>query len=202
MPRRSRLQLVGGIYHCTQHGINDFPIYRSDEDREMFLRYLGEEIARSEWDCLAYSLMRTHYHLLIRLTKETLSSGFQRLNGRYAQTFNLRYGRRGHVFERRFRDVLVESDAHRYETARYIHLNAPKVNACPRPEDYPWCDFAATMGLVARDPYVDPMKALDVFGDDLEAARRGYAVFMAERDPRVRRGYVGVRPGPDPGLRR
>lgn len=196
MPRRRRFQLVGGTYHCTQHGINDLPIYRSDGDRQTFLSYLGEEIARSEWECLAYSLMRTHYHLLIRLTKETLSSGFQHLNGRYAQTFNLRYGRRGHVFERRFRDVLVESDAHRYEVARYIHLNAPKVNVCPNPEDYPWCDFAATMGLAPPDPYVDPRRALDVFGDDLETARDGYARYMAERDPRVRRGQTRARPRP------
>lgn len=202
MPRRPRLQIIGGIYHCTQHGINDLPIFRSDDDRQTFLGYLGEEIARSEWECLAYSLMRTHYHLLIRLTKKTLSSGFQRLDGRYAQTFNLRYGRRGHVFERRFRDVLVESDVHRYEAARYIHLNAPKVNASVSPEEYPWCDFAATMGLVAPDPYVDPGRALELFGHDLEAARAMYALYMAERDPRVRRGYVGVRPGPDPGFRR
>lgn len=194
MPRRPRFQLVGGIYHCVQHGINNLPIYRSDDDRQTFLRYLGEEIARSEWECLAYSLMRTHYHVLIRLTKETLSSGFQRLNGRYAQTFNLRYGRRGHLFERRFRDVLIESEAHRYEAARYIHLNAPNVDACTRPEDYPWCDFAATMGLTDPDPYVDPRKALDVFGDDLPTARRRYARYMAERDPRVRRGQTRARP--------
>jgi putative transposase len=182
------------VYHVTQHGIDDHPIFRSDDDRERFLRFLVDEVARSEWQCLAYSLMRTHYHLLIRLLKCTLSSGFQRLNGRYAQSFNRVHGRRGHVFERRFNDVLVESDAHRYEVARYIHLNAPRAHACERPEDHVWCDYAATVGLVDRDPVVDPKLALELFGSDLRSARRAYRRFVSEPDPRVRRGQTRARP--------
>jgi hypothetical protein len=169
-------------------------IYRDDEDRELFLELLRQEIARSGWQCLAYSLMRTHYHLLIRLTKETLSSGFQRLNSRYAQQFNLRHGRRGHLFERRFRDVLVESEAHRFEVGRYIHLNAPRANMCEVPEDYYWTDYAATIGLVAPDSVVDASKALDIFGKDLPTAQRRYVEFVREADPRVRRGQTRVRP--------
>jgi hypothetical protein len=169
-------------------------IYRDDEDRELFLQLLGQEIARSEWRCLAYSLMRTHYHLLIHLTKETLSSGFQRLNSRYAQRYNLRHGRRGHLFERRFRDVLVESEAHRFEVSRYIHLNAPRAGVCRLPEQYPWSDYAATIGLVDPDPLVDASSTLDVFGRDLANARRRYVQFVEEADPRVRRGQTRVRP--------
>jgi putative transposase len=194
MPRKPRIQIVGGIYHVTQHGLDDRPIFRGDEDRERFLAYLTDEVGRSEWQCLAYSLMRTHYHLLIRLQELTLSSGFQHLNGRYAQSFNRIHGRRGHVFERRFRDVLVESEAHRYEVTRYIHLNAPRANACRHPEEHVWCDYAATMGLVDRDPIVDPRLALELFGADLQAARRAYLRFMSEPDPRVRRGQTRVRP--------
>jgi REP element-mobilizing transposase RayT len=187
------------VHHCVQHGVNDMPIFRDDNDRELFLLLLGQEIARSQWQCLAYSLMRTHYHLLIRLTKETLSSGFQRLNGRYAQQYNLRHGRRGHLFERRFRDVLVETEAHRYEVSRYIHLNAPRANICPRPEDYPWSDYAATVGLAAPDPLVDATSAVAIFGASLSTARRRYVRFVEEADPRVRRGQTRVRPGSDPG---
>jgi len=192
--RKPRIEIAGGIYHVTQHGIDDRPIFRSDTDRERFLAYVGEEIVRSAWQCLAYSLMTTHYHLLIRLGKCTLSSGFQRLNGRYAQSFNRFYGRRGHVFEARFRDVLVETDAHRGEATRYIHLNAPRAHACERPEDHVWCDYGATIGLVERDPIVDPRVALELFGDDLRVARRAYARFVAEPDLRVRRGQTRVRP--------
>lgn len=194
MPRPPRIQLIGGLYHCIQHSVDNLVLYRSDADRELFLRYLGEEAARSDWHCLAYSLMKTHYHLLIRLTKETLSSGFQRLNGRYAQTYNRTYGRRGHVFERRFRDVLIESESHRYEVTRYIHLNAPRANACQRPEDHVWCDYASTVGLTSPDPLVDPRHTLELFGRDLRVARERYRAFVDEPDPRIRRGQTRARP--------
>jgi putative transposase len=194
MPRRPRIEIAGETYHVTQHGVDDHRIYRDDVDRETFLRFLREELTRSSWTCLAYTLMSTHYHLLIRLDETSLSSGFQRLNGRYAQAFNHRHGRRGHFFERRFRDVMVESDSHFCECIRYIHLNAPRANMCEVPEDHVWCDYASTMGLVARDPIVDPRAALDVFGDRLEVARRRYAEYVAEADPRVRRGLTRARP--------
>jgi hypothetical protein len=144
--------------------------------------------------------MKTHYHALIRLQKLTLSSGFQRLNSRYAQAFNRVHGRRGHLFERRFRDVLVESESHRYEVTRYIHLNAPRANACTRPEEYPWCDYGSTVGLFERDPIVDPRAALELFGSDLPTARRRYRRYVEERDPRARRGLTRVRPPSDPGV--
>lgn len=192
MPRKPRVQFPGQTFHVTQHGIGDAPIFRGDGDREAFLRMLGEEIARSEWRCLAYSLMRTHYHLLIKLQKESLSSGFQRLNSRYAMYFNRTHGRRGVFFERRFRDVLVESEGHRYEVLRYIHLNAPKANVCGRPEEHVWCDYAATVGLVAPDPLVDPRESLELFGADLRAARRAYIRYINEPDLRKRRGQTRV----------
>ena len=198
MPRKPRIEIEGGIYHVTQHGIDDRPIFRGDGDRERFLEMVGDEIARSAWQCLAYSLMTTHYHLLIRLRECTLSSGFQRLNGRYAQVFNRMHGRRGHVFEARFRDVLVESDAHRAEATRYIHLNAPRAQVCEQPEEHVWCDYGATIGLVDRDPIVDPRLALELFGSDLRTARIAYARFVAEPDPRVRRGQTRVRPREPP----
>jgi putative transposase len=194
MPRPPRIEVPGGIYHVTQHGIDERPIFRNDADRERFMLYVGDELARSAWECLAYSLMTTHYHLLIQIEECTLSSGFQRLNGRYAQSFNRLHGRRGHVFEARFRDVLVESDAHRWEAPRYIHLNAPRANVCERPEEHVWSDYAATLGLVGPDPLVEPRVALKPFGGDLGAARRSYAKFVAEPDPRIRRGQTRARP--------
>ena len=194
VPRTPRIEIVGATYHVTQHGIDDRRLFRDDADRETFLRFFGDELARSSWTCLGYTLMSTHYHLLMRIEKPTLSSGFQRLNGRYAQMYNLRHARRGHLFERRFRAVIVESDEHRCEVMRYIHLNAPRANMCDSPEDHVWCDYASTVGLVARDPLVDPHVALELFGDRLDVARRRYMAFVAEADPRVRRGQTRARP--------
>ena len=194
MPRAPRIEIAGETYHVTQHGIDDHRIFRDDVDRETFLRFLRQEVARSDWTMLAYTLMSTHYHLLLRLDKPTLSSGFQRLNGRYAQAFNHRHGRRGHFFERRFRDVMIESDAHYCEAMRYIHLNAPRANMCDAPEDHAWCDYGSTIGLFPRDRIVDPRTALEAFGDRLDVARRRYLEFVAEADPRVRRGLTRARP--------
>ena len=192
MARPPRIQFPGQVFHVTQHGIGSEPIFRSDIDRETFLAYLGHEVGRSEWTCLAYSLMRTHYHVLVRLAKSTLSTGFQRLNSRYAMYMNRVYGRRGVFFERRFRSVLVESEAHRYEVLRYIHLNAPRANVCGLPEEHVWCDYAATVGMVDPDPIVDPRHALELFGPDLATARKAYLEFVNEADLRVRRGQTRV----------
>jgi putative transposase len=176
----------------TQHGVDDRKIFRDDADRARFVTLLEQEVERSAWTCLAYSLMSTHYHLLVRLQKCTLSSGFQHLNGRYAQAYNLRHGRRGHLFESRFRDVIVETDAHRYEATRYIHLNAVRANMCAAPEAHVWSDYASTVGLLPRDPIVDPSVSLELFGEQLDKARKSYAAYVAEADPRVRRGQTRV----------
>ncbi|HST18233.1 MAG TPA: transposase [Gaiellaceae bacterium] len=194
MPRPLRINNPGDTFHVTQHGVDDRRVFRDDVDRETFIRLLRDEVARSSWTCLAYALMSTHYHVLLRLNEPTLSSGCQRLNGRYAQAYNLRWGRRGHLFERRFRDVIVDSDAHRYEVTRYIHLNATRAHMCEAPEDHVWSDYGSTIGLLPPDPLVDPKVSLELFGDRLDVARRRYLAFVAEADPRVRRGQTRVRP--------
>jgi REP element-mobilizing transposase RayT len=194
MARQLRLDLAGATYHVTQHGIDDMAIFNDDDDRNCFLRFLGVELVRSRWTCLAYCLMKTHYHLLVRPRKATLSSGFHHLNGRYAQWFNTQHGRRGHVFESRFRDRLVESLAYRCEVARYVHLNPTRALRDMAPEDYPWSDYGSTIGLYPPDPLVNARIALAPFGSNLAQARASYRAYVEERDVRVRRGQTRVRP--------
>ena len=125
-------------------------VFRDDDDRAIFLRLLEEELERSKWSCLSYTVMTTHYHVLVKLTEASLSTGFQRLNGRFARAMNTRYGRRGALWQRRFYDAYVESQSHLLEATRYIALNAPRANMRPKPEDWPWCSYGATVGLAAR----------------------------------------------------
>jgi REP element-mobilizing transposase RayT len=188
MARPLRINLPGQQTHVVQHGIGDARIFRDDDDMHEFLRLLGIELVRSGWTCLAYCLMTTHYHVVVQQPEPTLSTGFQHLNGRYAQEFNKRYARRGHVFEARFRARVIDTFEYRCEVMRYVHLNPTRALHIP-PEDYPWSDYASTIGLRPRDPLVDPAIALAPFGRDLAVARRNYRAYVAERDPRIRRGW-------------
>ena len=187
-----RIELAGYAYHVNVNAVDGCKLFRDDEDREGFLILLARELNRSSWTCIAYSLMGTHYHVLIRLEEElTLSSGFQRLNGMYAREFNRRHGRRGALLQRRFHDRIIESDHHLLEVSRYIAWNAPRASLAERPEDYPWCSYGAAIGAAPPDPLVNENELLTFFGTVEEEARSRLRAFVEERDPRRRRlGYV------------
>ncbi|HKU58768.1 MAG TPA: hypothetical protein VJP39_04110, partial [Gaiellaceae bacterium] len=133
--------------------------------------------------------MTTHHHIVLMLQKPTLSSGFHRLNGKYARYFNRTYGRRGHAFEDRYRARLVETDLHRLEVVRYVARNPVKANMCELPEDYPWSGYGSIIGLHAPDSAIDLEAALAPFG----GSRRAYRMFVEETDPRVRRCQASAR---------
>lgn len=193
MPYPLRIDAPGNTHHVNSHGVAGCVVYRDDEDRAMFLRLLADELKRSKWRCLAYTLLSTHYHLLIELTEPTLSSGFQRLNGRFARAYNYRHGRRGALWERRFHDTLVESESHFLEVTRYIALNASRANIRPQPEEWQWCSYGSTIGHFGRDPLVDERAILGLFASDPKVARRRYREFVEEGDRRVRRSQIRVR---------
>jgi putative transposase len=187
-----RIELVGHAYHVNAKAVHGTKLFIDDADRMVFLDLLAEEVARSNWELLSYSLMSTHYHLLIRLRELTLSSGFQRLNSRYARAYNRRYGRRGALWQRRYFDSIVESDNHLYEAIRYIARNAPRVSACEQPEDWPWCNYGAAIGMYPPDPVVQERALLRLFGSSLKQARQRLRTFVEEADPRERRSQTLV----------
>jgi REP element-mobilizing transposase RayT len=202
VPYPVRIDAEGNTHHVTCHGVAGCVVYRDDEDRATFLRFLADEIERSKWRCLAYSLLGNHYHLLITLTKSSLSRGFQRLNGRYARAYNRRHRRRGTLWDRRFHDTLVESEAHFLEVTRYIALNAPRANICRVAEEWPWCSYGSTVGYYGPDPLVDEDAILGLFGDDAKTARRRYRQFVEEGDRRARRSQIRIRDVSETGEQR
>src|SRR5215211_9382015 len=123
MARAYRLLEPSGIYHVTTSAVEDLVAFRSDGDRLHFLQLLDRVVSRQGWRCQAYCLLGTHYHLLLQTPSADLSVGMHRLNGIYAQGFNKRHERRGHLFGDRFNSVTVRSDAHLLELSRYIALN-------------------------------------------------------------------------------
>lgn len=181
-----RIQNIGSTYHVNGKAVDGAKLFTDESDRLLFLRMLSEQAQKSDWCILGYTLMTNHYHLLLKLRKLTLSSGFQRFNSIYARAYNRRQGRRGALWQSRFWDSITETEGHFYETVRYIAYNAPRASLCVRPEDWPWCSYGAAVGLAPRDDLIDEKELLGFFGARLDVARRRLRAYVEEADPRTR----------------
>jgi REP element-mobilizing transposase RayT len=139
MPRLPRYLLPGrGIYHITTRGVARGAISRDDDDRRLFLVLLARVTRRTDWDCHAFCLMPNHHHLIVETHRDLISVGLRQLNGRYAQAFNERHGRSGHLFGDRFAAFLIRSDEHLRAAIEYVLQNPVRAGLCRRAEDWPW----------------------------------------------------------------
>ena len=129
--RGIRTDLPDGFFHVTTRGVDSCLIFLDDADRVVFLRLLAKAVARQAWTCDAFCLMGTHYHLVLETKCSALSAGLHRLNGVYAQTFNRRYQRKGHLFGDRFASWVIDSEAHLRAACRYV-LDNPVRAGCAR----------------------------------------------------------------------
>jgi len=158
-------------------------IYADSHDRWRFLELLGDVCLRCGWHCAAYCLMTNHFHLLVETPQPNLSRGMQRLNGLYAQSFNARHGFEGHLFERRFHHVLVESEWHFFELCRYLPLNPVRAGLCTDPGQWPWSSYRATIGEITPPRFLTVNNVLSHFGADQVAARRRFRAFVDDLRP-------------------
>ena len=138
MPRILRTTLPDGYFHVTARGVERRAIYLDREDCRSFLDLFASAVRRHGWDVYAFCLMGNHYHLVIEATRAELSGGVQRLNGVYAQRFNRRHGRWGHLFGGRFASWVIETDEHLYDACRYVLENPVRAGLCERTDDWPW----------------------------------------------------------------
>lgn len=178
MARQLRIEYEGALHHVMSRGNDGIPIFRDDRDRELFLELLAEEVGRSHWIVHDYSLMGNHYHLAISTPECTLSTGMHRLLSRYARRFNRRHGRRGHLFEDRFKNVLVEEESHGLVLTRYIALNPVRAGLCERPEDWQWSSYAAHAGFVDKPVWLTTHTLLAEFGPTVDVAQQAYRAFV------------------------
>ena len=178
MARQPRIEFEGALHHVMSRGNDGIPIFRDDEDRQRFVSLLAEEIGRSRWVLHDYCLMSNHYHLAIATPECTLSTGMHRLLARYVQYFNRRHRRRGHLFQERFKNVLVQEETHGIVLSRYLALNPVRAGICARPEDSIWSSYAARAGL-ARCPAwlsIEPLAAQ--FGAEQASRQHAYREFV------------------------
>jgi REP element-mobilizing transposase RayT len=164
MPRKPRDDVAGLVHHVTARGNRKQAIFFDDLDREIYLLLLGQAVRKQRWVCLAYCLMGNHVHLLIETPEAGLARGVQRMHGLYADTFNKRHGRSGHLFQGRYGSVRVESDEQLWVTARYIAMNPVEAGLCATAAAWPWSSHAATVGVCAAPAWLDVGRLRGYFG--------------------------------------
>src|SRR5438067_4558964 len=138
MPRILRSQLPDGFFHITARGVDGTAIVRDDHDRLAFLELLAKTVDRYGWTVYTFCLMTNHYHAIVETTQPKLSAGVQYLSGRHAQRFNLRHGRRGHLFGARFASWVIASEGHFEDAREYVRQNPVKAGLCVDPDEYRW----------------------------------------------------------------
>ncbi len=180
MSRPIRIEFPDALYHVTARGDRREDIFEDDADRLAFLSILEQVIARFNWICHAWCLMDNHYHLLIQTPDANLSKGMRQLNGVFTQTSNRRHRRVGHLFQGRFKAILVDSDAYLLELSRYVVLNPIRAGMVKRPDEWRWSSYRATVGLESAPPWLAAGSLLAQFAKRRKVARQRYARFVAE----------------------
>lgn len=180
MARPLRLEFPGAVYHVTSRGDRQESIFLDDEDRRTFLRLLSREVMQQGWWLYAYCLMDNHYHLLVETPEPGLGRGMGRLNGVYTQAFNRRYGLVGHLFQGRYKAIVVERDSYLLELCRYIVLNPVRAHLVDTPALWPWSSYPATVGTASAPEWLATDRVLRLFHKNRDAARPAYARFVAE----------------------
>jgi len=182
MARQARLDAPGVLHHVMARGPDRQRIFRDDPDREDFLRRVGALADSEAWEVSAWALIPNHFHLLVRTGKSGLSRNMRVLMSGYSGYFNRRHGRKGHVFQNRFKSVVCEEDEYFPELVRYLHLNPVRagiVGDMKDPARYPYTGHSGLMGKVKR-PWQAVDRVLWMFGENRRRARRGYERFVCE----------------------
>lgn len=187
MPRRTRLEFAGAVYHVVDRGDRREAIFRDDRDRETFLATLGAACARTGWRVHAYVLMGNHYHLLLETPQANLVKGMHWFQCTYTARFNRRHRLAGHLFQGRYKAVVVDPQERSYFAALsdYIHLNPVRARILGggRLADYRWSSYPAYVGLYPQRPsWLVVASVLGELGlEDRAGQRRLYSERMKRR---------------------
>jgi REP element-mobilizing transposase RayT len=178
MARPLRLEFADALYHVTSRGNERRPIFRTIRDRQQFLLFLGIAVKRFGWSLTGWVLMTNHFHLVMQTPEPNLSKGMHWLNSRYANWFNRTHGRCGHLFQGRFKALLVDREAYFADVLRYVVLNPVRANLCARPEEYRWSSYRATAGLEIAPDWLAVEPVYRLFAADKKTAQPLYRDFV------------------------
>lgn len=180
MPRKARIDASGAFHHIIIRGIEGRKIFREDPDRENFLDRLAHLLFSTQTHCFAWALLPNHAHMLLRTGSVPIAGLMRRLLTGYAVSFNLKYHRRGHLFQNRYKSILCQEDRYLKELVRYIHLNPLRAALVPNLlvlDKYPWSGHSAIMGKRKRE-WQSTEYVLQFFGNTRAGARNRYRAFV------------------------
>jgi len=180
MARPLRIEYLGAFYHITSRGNGGDSIFKNDTDRNFFLEILGETVKQYRWVCHAYCLMDNHYHLVVETPEANLSRGMRYLNGVYTQKYNWLNNHRGHIFQGRFKAIIVDRDSYLLELSRYVALNPVRANMVEHPGHWKWSSYRATAGKGPVPSFLATDFILALFAKERSRAREFYASFVLE----------------------
>ncbi|OIN97788.1 hypothetical protein AUJ66_02200 [Candidatus Desantisbacteria bacterium CG1_02_38_46] len=178
MTRPLRIEFGGAFYHITARGNEKKPIFLDDCDRTKFKEIIQKVLKRTGAIVHCYGLMDNHYHLLPETPRGNISKAMHDLNTSYTVYFNKRHKRVGHLFQGRFKGILIEKDAYLLELSRYIHLNPVRAGLVKRPEDYKWSSYRGYIGLDEGEPWVQRDWTLSQFGSTEKESMEAYKKFV------------------------
>jgi len=183
MTRPLRIEYPGALHHVMSRGDNKQGIFLNDHDRERFFDIYSDIVDRLGWATFAWCLMGNHFHLVVETPDPNLSEGMRLLNGIYTQYFNKNHGRVGHLFQGRFRSIVVEKNRYLLELIRYVVLNPVRSGRIDAPGDWRWSSYRATAGLEECPDWFDPGWILELVSEGVggrESRRRQYIEFIAQ----------------------
>jgi REP element-mobilizing transposase RayT len=181
MARQNRGTVHAGVYHVWRRTAGSIPMFRDDDDRTDFCNRLARTIEKCEWVCFAFVLMPTHFHLILSLEEDALQPGMHWLFGTYAQQFNRRWSRSGHLRAGPYKARLVRNERDLQGVVRYIARNPVRARLCELPQDWYWSSYPASAGLAKPFPFVDDSLVLATIHDDVTRAKQLLRVIVEPR---------------------
>lgn len=155
MARPLRIEFPGAVYHVTARGDRREDIFVDDEDRHALIEVVAQALSRFDAEALAYCLMGNHYHFVLHTRQANLSLLMRHINGVYTQTYNRRHNKVGHLFQGRFKAILVDRDAYLLEVCRYVDLNPVRARIVRKPGSWVWSSYRAHVGEAPVPEWLD-----------------------------------------------
>jgi putative transposase len=178
MARQPRGTIYAGVYHVWRRTAGPVEMFRDDDDRTLFCNGLARTVAKMDWRLIAFVLMPTHFHLIVDVDEDMLQPGMQRLFGCYAQQFNLRWARSGHLKAGPYKTRSILDEDNLVNCARYVARNPVRDGLCERPQDWVWSSYPGSAGYARPFPFVDDSMLLASFHEDRERARHLLRLFV------------------------